>query len=186
MIINGASETAVLSGPTAGLETSGTDAALPTAATEGRLPANDIRAVIAAERARIAREMQDSVANSLADIAQAAASLLPPERPTDPDLLDRRLRELVRLARHAVAASQRAIGELGDEERTPNAGPGASKGLTPREMEIMGLIAAGLSNRQIAAQLVISPKTVKNHICNIYQRIGIHERRQAISFWREL
>jgi ATP/maltotriose-dependent transcriptional regulator MalT len=50
----------------------------------------------------------------------------------------------------------------------------------------MGLIADGLSNRQIAARLVITEKTVKNHICSIYQRFGVGERSQAVSRWREL
>ncbi len=58
--------------------------------------------------------------------------------------------------------------------------------LRPREREIMGLIADGLSNRQIAARLVITEKTVKNHICSIYQRFGVGERGQAVSLWREL
>ena len=50
----------------------------------------------------------------------------------------------------------------------------------------MGLIADGLSNRQIAARLVITEKTVKNHICSIYQRFGVGERSQAVRRWREL
>lgn len=58
--------------------------------------------------------------------------------------------------------------------------------LTPREREVMGLIAEGLSNRQIAARLVISEKTVKNHICSIYQRIGVDGRSAAVSRWRQL
>jgi DNA-binding NarL/FixJ family response regulator len=57
--------------------------------------------------------------------------------------------------------------------------------LRPREREIMQFIAEGLSNRQIAARLVISEKTVKNHICSIYQRLGVHGRSQAISQWRD-
>jgi DNA-binding NarL/FixJ family response regulator len=57
--------------------------------------------------------------------------------------------------------------------------------LRPREREIMQFIADGLSNRQIAARLVISEKTVKNHICSIYQRLGVHVRSQAISQWRD-
>jgi DNA-binding NarL/FixJ family response regulator len=65
----------------------------------------------------------------------------------------------------------------------PGAGPAI---LRPREREIMGLIADGLSNRQIAARLVITEKTVKNHICSIYQRFGVVERSQAVSCWREL
>ncbi len=58
--------------------------------------------------------------------------------------------------------------------------------LRPREREIMGLIADGLSNRQIAARLVITEKTVKNHICSIYQRFGVSDRSQAVTRWQEL
>jgi DNA-binding NarL/FixJ family response regulator len=65
-------------------------------------------------------------------------------------------------------------------------GPLGTCDLTRREREVMGLIAAGLSNRQIADLLVVSQKTVKNHICRIYQRIGVHERSQAVSRWKEL
>jgi DNA-binding NarL/FixJ family response regulator/two-component sensor histidine kinase len=69
------------------------------------------------------------------------------------------------------------------------AGPGRTGSgpaiLRPREREVMGLIADGLSNRQIAARLVITEKTVKNHICSIYQRFGVVERSQAVSRWRE-
>jgi ATP/maltotriose-dependent transcriptional regulator MalT len=62
----------------------------------------------------------------------------------------------------------------------------ACRDLTRREREIMELIAAGLSNRQIADLLVVSQKTVKNHICRIYQCIGVHERSKAVSRWKEL
>lgn len=59
-------------------------------------------------------------------------------------------------------------------------------GLRPRELEVMGLIADGLSNREIAARLVITEKTVKNHICSIYQSFGVSERSQAVRRWREI
>ncbi len=58
--------------------------------------------------------------------------------------------------------------------------------LTRREREIMTLIADGLSNRQIAQRLVISEKTVKNHIVSIYRRLGAESRGQAIIRWREV
>jgi DNA-binding CsgD family transcriptional regulator len=66
------------------------------------------------------------------------------------------------------------------------AGPPPTYGLTARECEILELIAEGLSNRQIAARLVISPKTVKNHIWNLYRRMGVRGRGQAVSRWREV
>lgn len=51
--------------------------------------------------------------------------------------------------------------------------------LTPREQEILQLIAQGESNREIAQQLYISEKTVKNHITNLLSRLGLRDRTQA-------
>jgi predicted ATPase/DNA-binding NarL/FixJ family response regulator/DNA-binding XRE family transcriptional regulator len=52
--------------------------------------------------------------------------------------------------------------------------------LTRREVEVLGLIAQGLRNREIAERLVISEKTVQNHISNIFAKIGVADRSQAI------
>jgi DNA-binding NarL/FixJ family response regulator len=62
----------------------------------------------------------------------------------------------------------------------------ARPGLTQREVEIMELVAAGLANRAIASRLVISEKTVKNHIHSIYRRLRADGRAHAIARWREL
>jgi DNA-binding NarL/FixJ family response regulator len=51
--------------------------------------------------------------------------------------------------------------------------------LTPREQEILQLIAQGASNREIAQQLYISEKTVKNHITSLLGRLGLRDRTQA-------
>lgn len=51
--------------------------------------------------------------------------------------------------------------------------------LTPREQEILQLIAQGGSNREIAQQLYISEKTVKNHITSLLSRLGLRDRTQA-------
>ena len=48
--------------------------------------------------------------------------------------------------------------------------------LTPRETEILGLVARGLSNRDIAARLVLSEKTVRNHVERTYAKIGTTNR----------
>jgi DNA-binding NarL/FixJ family response regulator len=56
--------------------------------------------------------------------------------------------------------------------------PGWSE-LTSREIEILKLIATGASNREIAAQLYITEKTVKNHITNILSRLNVRDRTQA-------
>jgi NarL family two-component system response regulator LiaR len=54
--------------------------------------------------------------------------------------------------------------------------------LTPRELEVLSLIAEGLSNREIAQELVISEKTVKNHINNIFSKLHVNDRSQAILY----
>jgi DNA-binding NarL/FixJ family response regulator len=54
--------------------------------------------------------------------------------------------------------------------------------LTPRELEVLKLIAGGLLNREIAEELVISEKTVKNHINNIFSKLHLNDRSQAILY----
>jgi DNA-binding NarL/FixJ family response regulator len=55
-------------------------------------------------------------------------------------------------------------------------------GLTPREAEVLGLIADGLSNAQICTRLVVSQATVKTHINRIFAKIGAHDRAQAVRY----
>jgi DNA-binding NarL/FixJ family response regulator len=69
---------------------------------------------------------------------------------------------------------------------TPAAAPAAGTppaaaqlGLTPREVEILALVAAGRSNRQIAQALFISPKTVGVHVSNILAKLGVAGRVEA-------
>jgi DNA-binding NarL/FixJ family response regulator len=54
--------------------------------------------------------------------------------------------------------------------------------LTPRELEVLKLIGSGLTNQQIAEELVISEKTVKNHINNVFSKLHIYDRSQAILY----
>ena len=58
--------------------------------------------------------------------------------------------------------------------------------LTKRELEILILIAAGLKNKEIAEQLVISLNTVLYHIKNIYSKLGVNKRTQAIAKAKEI
>ena len=53
-------------------------------------------------------------------------------------------------------------------------------GITPRELEILGLIAAGLSNREIAEQLHVSENTVKTHSRRLFDKLGARRRTQAV------
>jgi DNA-binding NarL/FixJ family response regulator len=55
-------------------------------------------------------------------------------------------------------------------------------GLTAREMEILRLIATGAPNKQIAYRLKISEKTVRNHVSNMYEKLQIYDRSQAVLY----
>jgi len=55
-------------------------------------------------------------------------------------------------------------------------------GLTQREIEVLGLLSRGLSNKQIAERLVISRKTAGGHIEHIYAKIGVSNRARASLF----
>ena len=65
-----------------------------------------------------------------------------------------------------------------------HAAPGASApgGLTRREREIAGLLAEGLSNKEIAARLVISQRTVETHVDHILGKLGMTSRAQVASW----
>ena len=77
-------------------------------------------------------------------------------------------------------ALKTALALVGDpSERTAGSPP-----LTPREREILRLVARGLANKQIALRLGISEKTVKTHLGRAFQRIGVIDRTQA-ALWAE-
>ena len=61
-----------------------------------------------------------------------------------------------------------------------------SLGLTPRECEILDLLASGRSTKEIARQLEISPNTAKTHLARVYQKLEVQRRTQAIHKAREL
>lgn len=74
---------------------------------------------------------------------------------------------------------------LGEPAATPSRGPAATRAwsvLTPREHQVAGLIAQGLSNKQIATRLVIAPRTAEGHVERILAKLGFSSRTQ-IATW---
>jgi LuxR family maltose regulon positive regulatory protein len=70
--------------------------------------------------------------------------------------------------------------------RLPGAEIGLVEPLTPRETEVLELIATGNSNQAIADKLVITVRTVKKHTSNIYEKLSANSRTQAVARAREL
>jgi HD-GYP domain-containing protein (c-di-GMP phosphodiesterase class II) len=89
------------------------------------------------------------------------------------------LRADVRAGRYDPDVVEAVLGAAGHRIIRRREGPA---GLTPREVEVLRLVARGLSNKLIATQLVISPKTVANHVEHIYAKIGATNRARASLF----
>jgi DNA-binding NarL/FixJ family response regulator len=60
--------------------------------------------------------------------------------------------------------------------------PSVASPMTPREEEVLGLLAEGLTPGEIARQLVVTPKTVAKHMEHILSKLGVHSRTQAVAF----
>jgi DNA-binding NarL/FixJ family response regulator len=82
----------------------------------------------------------------------------------------------VKAGRMDVDAAEAVLGAAGHRAARRREGPA---GLTPREVEVLRLLARGLSNKEIAARLTISPKTVGNHADHIYAKINAPTRAAA-------
>jgi DNA-binding NarL/FixJ family response regulator len=96
-----------------------------------------------------------------AQIAQAIRSAAAGQAVLDPEVQQR-----------LVAAAVPAPGAPGDPP----------DGLTPREVDVLRLIAAGLSNREIASRLYLSEATVKSHINRLFAKTAVRDRAQAVQY----
>src|SRR5690606_23487584 len=61
----------------------------------------------------------------------------------------------------------------------PRGGDGAAAGLTPRQSEVLALVAQGLSNKEVGDRLDMSPSTVRAHVSAIFKTLGVENRTQA-------
>ena len=91
-------------------------------------------------------------------------------KPFDPDELVARVRRSLRPQRALVQAPA----SNGQDS-------GATETLTPREVEVLTLLATGASTAEIARDLVISPRTVGTHVQHVLAKLGVHNRGQAVA-----
>jgi len=104
------------------------------------------------------------------------------------DVTAERLFEAVRViaageALLAPAVTRRLISEFSrirPRQATPPTAMAALRELTPRETEVLRLIAEGLSNPEIAARLVVTEETVKTHVSRVLGKLGLRDRTQAV------
>ena len=114
-----------------------------------------------------------------ADAYQAMREPRPHRPALAPDQAAAALRADVKAGRLEADAVEAVLGAAGHRVSRRREGPA---GLTRREIEVLRLLARGLSNREIAERLVVSPKTVGNHVEHIYAKIGATSRAPASLF----
>jgi DNA-binding NarL/FixJ family response regulator len=86
-----------------------------------------------------------------------------------------------------VSESANSADAIGETAVSTSAAPrpATGHGLTPREVEVVRLLAAGLSHREMAEALVVSVRTVGRHVDNIYGKLGLHDRRRVRQWVRD-
>jgi DNA-binding NarL/FixJ family response regulator len=81
----------------------------------------------------------------------------------------------------APAVTRRMISEFARQRPKPDAlSPAALAALTPRETEVLRLVAEGLSNAEISARLAVTEETVKTHVSRVLGKLGLRDRTQAV------
>ena len=114
-----------------------------------------------------------------ADAYQSMCEPRPHREALRPEIAAKELRSEVRRRRMDGDVVEAILGAAGHRVVRRREGP---SGLTAREVDVLRLVSRGLSNKEVAAHLVISPKTARNHIEHIYSKIGVSNRTGASLF----
>ncbi|MEV8096130.1 response regulator transcription factor [Kitasatospora sp. NPDC085879] len=114
----------------------------------------------------------EEIARAIADVRSGAAGLSPQ--------VQRRLLES--LSGPVPKPPQPPASAQPPVSAQPPGSAGLPDGLTAREAEVLALIAEGLSNAEIAAELFVSPSTVKTHINNLFAKTAVRDRAQAVAY----
>jgi len=85
-----------------------------------------------------------------------------------------------------VYIGARVIGRVAKPVFDGNPKAQAALGISPRELDVLREIAAGRSNKEIAAHLNVSPSTVKTHVARLFEKLGARRRTDAMNKAREL
>ncbi|MFN8521387.1 MAG: response regulator transcription factor [Chloroflexota bacterium] len=128
--------------------------------------------------------VSDSERDMLESISRGAAGYL--TKDLSPEALVRALRgtqrgELAMSRRFAA----RAIRYFADAARRSGVSGGTIEGLSPRENDVLRMLAEGLTDREIADALIISPRTVETHVSNILHKLNVRNRAEAAQRYRQ-
>ncbi|MEU8075291.1 response regulator transcription factor [Catellatospora citrea] len=136
----------------------------------------DVRSVDPKIQGLILTSYEDDEALFAAIMAGAAGYVLKQIRGTD--LVDAVRRVAAGQSLLDPAVTQRVLERI----RNPQHEPDQLKALTEQERKILGYVADGLTNRQIAAQMFLAEKTVKNYVSSLLAKLGLERRTQAAVF----
>jgi ATP/maltotriose-dependent transcriptional regulator MalT len=178
-----AAQVAIAAGDLDGAETSVRD--LEATADAFDTPMLRAMATMARGRLQLARHDVDGAASTLRDALHRWQELeIPYEVATTRTVLAQALRDSgdEAGAQEFFASARSLFDQLGARLDAPPSAPALPNGLTAREAEVLRLIAEGLSNKDIAAALHLSIKTVSRHLSNIFTKIGVSSRAAATAF----
>ncbi|WP_433894720.1 response regulator [Streptomyces sp. CA-111067] len=117
----------------------------------------------------------DEIARAIANVTAGQAGLSP--------AIQSRVLDALSAAGPGADGLAGTSGPPGTGGPAGTAGPATlPDGLTAREAEVLGLVAAGLSNAEIAGRLQVSMATVKTHINNLFAKTGVRDRAQAVGY----